>query len=866
MDIQRKMLSPLQPYVLVCLSLAIPAGSIPAYPYLETGQWQNLQQKLEFGSIYSALPSLLEFRKKTSSEIPRAGKGSIEFLIGLGYIEGFSKTKQKQHMRDAADAFKNYLVLSPNGKDVPITLYYRGNCLFALGDYASAAHAYSRLVKSPGNDLLPPEDKVAVIHNLAIAYYHSNQMEVGRHWFGVLLRSAKSPADKSLAASALVESYVEAGMFGKVRPLIIDIDPNSKYWSEPRLNLQLWRTAEHYSGTVDKALEKFYRNLVIYSREDMEQLAVKEEGGSFHTPLTLPLPSRFQNLGVPLPRLEKSADEHIAKGNFKAALPAIQEARSRLGNGEDGNRANFTYLSALAHLQSYQGKPDPQVLEKAINEFRRYVQEFPDGLHIHYALANLAECLGFAGDYAGSIRYMQDLLDPEEKHSGYLTPGERIRVVRYVVNASYGKEDWAVCQAWAEQLLALSTESPLKTQAAAILAEAYFANGMYTEASALLPHFNTSSRYGIAPHLNFLFMQAADTLAEEGKRELAETFYGRTMPPGEISVAITLLAEGLLPKLKLLQTQRGKDPDNFPEAKGQELQRLEEDLEALERMRKQVGRLMGSGQGNYGELLRWRRAHNLAKLGRSQEAFTMLDKLLVDYPDAEPGNRESYLYEAIVEADKLGKSESVLELAKTYLEEDKFQSHHYEISVLYTKPLLRKAQAQELHRTEQGTRAWELCEGSYIELWKLCLRLIRLHPLEPNARYVVFTAGMCWMDMTQAKFARTDELIRVFRAMANKEFDGEPPSFLDGIHYWLGMAYSTKLKHHDAFKNFAMARKLNPSGEYYRDALFRLGECAKRMGQKDKARSFFKEFMQKYPDNSLAFKAEAYLREITPGK
>ena len=750
---------------------------------------------------------------------------------------------------------------------MPIALYYQGNCFFALGDYTQAAQAYARLVKSPGNDLLPPDDKVAVLHNLAISYYHSNQMETGRHWFGVLLRTSQEQEDKSLAAAALLESYVKAGMFDQVRPLIINIDPNSKYWSETRLNLQLWRTAEHFAREGDAAAEEFYRNLVIFPGEEMEKLAIAEANGGNRPLVALPPPSRYQSRVIPLPKLKQPAKRQIAKGDLPSALPAILKARSRLGTGQEKERANLTYMSGLAHLRSYQEKQDLGVLGKAISEFEKYIQDYPDGSHVHYALANLAECWGLSGNYAASIQHMQDLLDPGKPYANRLDPEEYLRCVRYIVNISRGKEDWPVCQPWGEKLLSLSKTQYRKTQAASILAEAYLASGMYTEATALIPLFEEIGVYRVDPHLNFLFMKAADTLAEDGEREMAETFYGLAMVPEEISGAISRLLDESLPQARDLQSQKIKDGEDFPEAKEVELLELEAQREVLERQRKRVGLLLSSGDGNYGELLRWRRAHNFAKMGRPQEAFTLLTLLLADFPDAKPENRESYLYQAIVEADKLGKSESVLRMAKTYLKDGQFQSHVYEISVIYTKPLLRKAQelktqALKLHRTEEGARAWEVCEETYMELWKLCLRLARSHPLEPNARYVVFTAGVSWMDMDQAKFARTGELIRVFQALADKDYGGESPSFLDGIHYWLGMAYTTKGKHSEAFGHFAMARKLNPSGEYYRDALFRLGECAKRMGKADKARSFFKEFMKEYPNNGLVYKAEAYLREI----
>ena len=814
--------------------------------------------------MYSALPSLLEFRDQSGSELPKAGLGSIEFLIGTGYLEGFAMTRQKLYLRKAANAFGRYLLYAPEGKDAPLALYYRGNCLLALGDYALAALAFLELVQSPGNDLLPAEDRVAVIHNLAIAYYHSNQMEVGRHWFGILYRTAKEPGHKSLAAAALVESYARAGMFDKVRPLLADIGLNTRYWSERRLNLQLLRTAEHMEQAGDKGAGEFFRNLVIFPKEDLEEYAKGGKSGASRTIFDLPPATRLQRL--PDPELQKLLNQQIAGGEFGSALPTLLEARVRLQGEDDGEFAKVTYLLGLAYLQAYRDKQDPAMLTKAAQEFNAYVEDFPAGPLAHYAVSNFAECLGMAGDYAGSVRHMQTLLDPAKPYASKLAQEESNQVAWYIAKASFLKEDWAVCIPVAETLLALP-EDPRRTQAAAMLAEAYFAMGLYSKAATLAPHFGALDPYRMNPRLNFLFMKSGDTMVETGDRERAATFYSLAMTPAELSDANSTLRENLKPKLSYYRQKKRKYRDNFPVLDGKALERIEGDWDTLERHGKTIARLLDSKTGNFSELLRWRRAHNFAKLGRHQEAFTGLVQLLEDFPSAKLEDRENYLYQAIVEADKLWKSKEVIELAERYLGEREFRGRKYEVSVLYTKPLLRKArglleQARKLHRDDGGGDAWESCKQAYTKLWDLCLHLALLRPQDPNARYVVYTTGVCWMDMEQAKFGQTDELARVFETIADKDFKGESPSLLDGIHYWLGMAYTTKGKHSEAFGNFAMARKLNPSGEYYRDALFRLGECAKRMGKYFQARSFFNEFMKKYPDNRLVYKGEAYLREM----
>lgn len=86
MYVPRKTLPNHPTIFLGCLALAGLVGNVLASSRLDTSHWKDLQDKLEFGSLHSALPSLLEFRQETAMEVPRAGKGSIEFLIALGYL------------------------------------------------------------------------------------------------------------------------------------------------------------------------------------------------------------------------------------------------------------------------------------------------------------------------------------------------------------------------------------------------------------------------------------------------------------------------------------------------------------------------------------------------------------------------------------------------------------------------------------------------------------------------------------------------------------------------------------------------------------------------------------------------------------
>jgi len=564
-------------------------------------------------------------------------------------------------------------------------------------------------------------------------------------------------------------------------------------------------------------------------------------------------------------------NKHLKEGDLASAAPILQEFRKRMNDGElpKKNLDKFSYLIGLGYMQQYSKKQDKEFLRQAATEFQNYIDNYPGGADIHYVFMNKVDCHRGNGEFEEAIKTLSVLLDSKKPFLRKLRSHERLTMMEKMVQACYFVKDWETGMPWFEQFLKLSRDREKRTMAAAALTEAYVDKEMYDKIDVLLPHLNTNTKSRFDPRLNFQFLQAGDALATKDppKNDKASLFYSLTMTPKEISSSYKGLMDDLKPRLNYYRNRKKKFGDNFRKDEEKLLGDLEFEWDSLVRKKKRVDDLLKDPKTDYSKDLRWRKAQNYQAMGRNWEAFWGFMGLVTDYPKASKENRENYLYATFVLAEKVKKRGVAREIADRYLKNPEFQKYAYEVGLRLAN--IYRDQAQNL-KTKADTAQTppeadafrQESNENFDEMWGLCTKLLDVKPEDKLANNVVFMMGSGWIQRGEHDETKWNELIETFEELAKKVEGDKKPDMHNGLHYWSGLALLYQQEYERGHKHFDIVVKEFPKSDYYEDAMFRRGVCAKGMEDFETARSNFTEFKNKYPKSKMVIEAEVFMGDM----
>ena len=557
----------------------------------------------------------------------------------------------------------------------------------------------------------------------------------------------------------------------------------------------------------------------------------------------------------------------LGAGDLATAGPILMEFRERMNEGElpKKNLDKFAYFIGLGYMQKYSMTQNKELLREAAKEFDGYILTWPNGPDIHFVMMNKVDCHRGNAEFKEAVDTLLKLLNPPVVN--------RLRAQQYLdnmeklVQALYFEKDWDRGMPWFEKFLTITRDPEQKTLAAAALTEAYVDKGQFDKIEGLLPHLNTNTKSRFDPRLNFQFLQAGDHLAGIKEHEKASLFYSLTMTPKEIVSSYEGLMEDLKPRLDYYKKRQKKFGKNFNKKEEKVLNDLQFEWDTLGRKKKRVDELMKTPDTDYSKDLRWRKAQNYQSMGRNWEAFWGFMGLVTDYPKASKENRENYLYATFVLAEKVKKRDVAREIADRYLKNPEFQKYAYEVGLRLAN--IYRDQAQTLKTkadtAETPPEADAFRKESNInfdEMWALCTKLLDVKPEDKLANNVVFMMGSGWIARGEHDEEKWTELIDTFEALAAKDYGDKKPDMLNGLHYWSGLALLYQQEYERGHKHFDVVVKEYPESEYYEDAMFRRGVCAKGMEDFDTARSNFTEFKTKYPKSKMVVEAEVFMGDM----
>ena len=230
-----------------------------------------MQKKLGEADFYGAIPVLMEVKKRIKAgELPASKLDKIDFIIGLGYMKGYSASRDKNLLSKAAKAFDHYLKEHPSGSDIHYVLLNKVDCHRGTGDFKGAIKTLKLLLTTTHINRLRIQERMDCLEKLVQAYYFEQMWEEGLPWFEKFLNSTNSVEKKTMAAAALTEAYVAKGKFDKIDTLLRYLNTNTKTRFDPRLNYQFLQAGDHLASIKNYQKASLFYSLTMAPKEIVE--------------------------------------------------------------------------------------------------------------------------------------------------------------------------------------------------------------------------------------------------------------------------------------------------------------------------------------------------------------------------------------------------------------------------------------------------------------------------------------------------------------------------------------------------------------------------------------------------------------------
>lgn len=131
----------------------------------------------------------------------------------------------------------------------------------------------------------------------------------------------------------------------------------------------------------------------------------------------------------------------------------------------------------------------------------------------------------------------------------------------------------------------------------------------------------------------------------------------------------------------------------------------------------------------------------------------------------------------------------------------------------------------------------------------LLVTRIDAHPLEQqNKENEIVNFSQQYEEAIRLYYARQyTKAITVFQSLLA---NGVPESLADNCHFWAGASYFQRGALHSAMSSFVAVMKY-PTSDKHESALFMIGQCYERLGQRELAHSTFRLLLERFPQTTL---------------
>ena len=228
----------------------------------------QMKAKLSGGDLFGAVPLLNEFKKRVKDgEFKGVNLEKIDYFIGLGYMTGYSASRDKNLLKKATDQFEHYIKIYPNGGDIHYVLLNKVDCHRGTGDFKGAIVTLKALLAQPYISRLRIKERIDSMEKLVQAYYFEQMWDEGIPWFEKFLKITHDKEKKTMAAAALTEAYVAKEKFEKIEALLPHLNTNTKSRYDPRLNYQFLQAGDHLASVKEYQKASLFYSLTMTPKE-----------------------------------------------------------------------------------------------------------------------------------------------------------------------------------------------------------------------------------------------------------------------------------------------------------------------------------------------------------------------------------------------------------------------------------------------------------------------------------------------------------------------------------------------------------------------------------------------------------------------
>ena len=207
------------------------------------------------------------------------------FVRGVGYLQSFAKTGNKDFLEKASGAFGFFADKFPNDSKAVMALQKRTDCLRALHDWKEAAIVIELLLdpsKPYRKQIVKRSELMNLYFGKAQCYHIEQNWVKGEPSFKELLKYADLAKDEdrsAYAVSCLTEMFVQTKRIDEVFPLLPRLSGDTPARYDLRLNVNLMQGAaqlkdneRHVEASLFYALTMTTEEIVAFYTERQKQL------------------------------------------------------------------------------------------------------------------------------------------------------------------------------------------------------------------------------------------------------------------------------------------------------------------------------------------------------------------------------------------------------------------------------------------------------------------------------------------------------------------------------------------------------------------------------------------------------------------
>jgi len=260
----KRLLFTILPFILIGFLRGQNPADMPLRQVIELAQ-----DMIGKGDFAGASPMLDELEVRFEDEKDPAVEKILQqfgFVRGIGYLQSFAKSANKEFIVKAASAFGFFAEKFPNDPKAVMAMQKRTDCLRSLQEWREAARVIETLLdpKQPYRaKILKRSELLNLYYGKAQCYHIEQDWTKGEPAFRELLKFAEAAKDEdraSYAVSCLTEMFGQNKTIDEVFPYLPRLSGDTPARYDLRLNVNLMQGAEQLAKQ-----ERFVEASLFYS-------------------------------------------------------------------------------------------------------------------------------------------------------------------------------------------------------------------------------------------------------------------------------------------------------------------------------------------------------------------------------------------------------------------------------------------------------------------------------------------------------------------------------------------------------------------------------------------------------------------------